>query len=156
MSLNLKELLVTNTDKLTTKVEFKDTGIIIEVRYVSRAELQRISRTCVTQKYEKSSNRREPSVDGAQFAAKFTERAVIGWSGATPAKLSKLIPLDTAKLTPAQLNEELPFDKDNFSVLLANAFDLDAFLQETATDLTNFEQDKVTTEGNSAASQSGN
>jgi hypothetical protein len=152
--MKLSDYIINESDNLTATVEYKE-GIRFIIRYVSRSSLMRLSRDCLTWKYDEKAKGRTQQLDNDRFAESFCRRCVVGWSGVTPHTLSKLIPLDLSKIDAAQRDEPLDFDFANLLVLVKNAYELDSFLQDTAVDIKVFRPDLEHELGNSNTSQSG-
>lgn len=153
--MNLKELVKKDTATLTADVEFRH-GLVITLRYVSRAEAGRISRESLVMRYDEKLKTRSPQLDGKKFAEAFCEAAVVGWKGATVATLAKLMPIEIGSLSKEQLAAEVPFTQENMATLLEHTYELDGFLQEQSLDINTFNSAKGDEEKNSQASPSGN
>lgn len=152
--MKIKDIILKDTSNLTTRVEFRD-GIIFKLRYVPRADLNKISRSCIIHKYNAETKQREPQLDPKRFANEFCARAVVGWEGITVKSLSKLIAIDQNNLTEAQRNETIEFSHENLVELVTASYDLDNFLQESACDIGLFNIEKEGEEKNSKASPIG-
>jgi len=151
---SIKDIIVKNTENLTSKIEFRD-GIIIELRYVSRSVISKMSRECTVMKYDPKSRVREPQIDGKKFSEVFTRAAVVGWEGVTPRSIATLIAVDLSKIKPEDLDKPLPFTAEDFAFIMENAYELDNWLQNEAVEIRNFKPSKEDEEKNSQSSQSG-
>ena len=128
---------VAETKSLTTWAEFKP-GLSFLIRFISRSELQQLSRLCTTNKYNQDTHQREPRLDSEKFLPKFINRVVKGWKGLTPKVLADLIPVDMTKIPPQHHDAEIAYDPQQMIVLVNKCFDLDTFLNRVSTDLTWF------------------
>jgi hypothetical protein len=153
--MKLKDLIRKDTDTLTATVEYRH-GLKLKLRYVSRAELVRISRESTILKYDEKVKGRVPSLDGVKFAGLFCAAAVVGWEGATPETLASMMPLDLSTLTKEQRGAEIEFSVEQLQFLLENTFELETFIQDAALDVRTFNPLKEEEEKNLQPSQSGN
>jgi hypothetical protein len=83
---------------------------------------------------------------------KFCARAVEGWSGMTPRSLSRLVPIQN--VPENMMDSEIPFSQEQLIKLVKNSAEIDAFLQQTATDVNFFNESLEDELKNSVASQS--
>lgn len=151
---NLKDILVQDTGALSAWVEFRN-GLEFDVRFVSRAELQRIAQRCTVLRYDPKAKTRVPRLDSERFVRDFCDRAVKGWRGITPDSISTLVPVDLGKLTEEQRRSPIEFSLDNLVSLVSNAYELDDFLQDAVSDVSVFRPNQAEEMGNSESSQSG-
>lgn len=118
------------------KIEWRD-GIIFDLRYLSRSEFQKMAKDCTVRKFDPALKARTESVDGEKFTNTFCSRIMLGWEGLTVRKAANLIDLRN-DLTEEQLDTPVPFSMEQAAYLIKNCYDLDTFLQQTATDLAQF------------------
>ena len=145
--MNLSDVIIKDPD-LTAWVEFKN-GIEFNLRYVSKAALVKIARACTVYRYDSKQKGRVPEVDQDKMAESYCSRAVIGWRGATLARLQNLIPMNLSKMTKEQLEQDLEFNQTNLLDFLKVSDDLDVFLQEACSNLAVFNASKEDEEKNS-------
>lgn len=128
-----------NTRQLQTEIEYKD-GLTFKLRYVSRADLNRVTNQCITRKWDSKAKQAVPRLDTDKLVTVFCDMAVLGWSGAKVRVLRGLMPMVLPEnVTEAQLDLEVPFSQGNLVTLMKNCFDLDEFLQNAACDIKNFD-----------------
>ena len=155
MAIDLKKLIVTDSNSLSVNVEFKD-SIILTLNYVSRIKLQSLWKSCTTLKFDRTTRQRTPQVDGTRFSEEFSRLAVSGWRGVTPRAIAaSLFPLDLSGMSEAEKDAEIPFTHENLSLLLSNSYELDTFIQDSAVDSALFKPEHEGELGNSGMSQSG-
>lgn len=119
---------------MDTTITFKD-GLSFKLRYITKANLQRLVKLCVTQVYDDKVKGRREKLDNDKFVELFCREAVLGWEGATLRILSGLAPIDTSTFTEEQLDMPLEFSQENLIYVMRNSFDLDEFLQAAACDI---------------------
>lgn len=136
-------------------VEFQY-GIFFQLKYLNRQTLQKLSKQATIMKYDSSVKARVPQLDADAVTEGFFKIAVKGWRGVTPRSLSKIVPIALESLTDAQKDEEIPFSQQSLLAITKEAYELDQFLQNAATDISTFDPDKEPSEKNSEASPLGN
>lgn len=127
-----------------TWVEFK--GVQFEIRYVSRATMQRILDQCTGAEYVPgTAGSRVRKIDNDKLSRAVATTIVLNWQKATIASLQRILPLNVPEGT--NVDEPIPFTADNLMAVVGNAHDLDGFLQECATDASIFRhpEDEVLT-----------
>jgi hypothetical protein len=150
----LKNLIVTKDQE--AQVEYQG-GLIFTLRYISRARLQSLAKSCTIMRFDPKSRGRVPETNPTKFTEEFCKLAVAGWTGVTPRSLaaSGVVLLDLSSLTEAEKDTPVPFTHENLIELVKNAYELDQFLQDSACDSRVFNPTKEEEEGNSESSQSG-
>jgi len=139
--LNLLSLME-DTKELRTKIEYKH-GIVFELRYIPKTVLQQISRESTIWKYNEQTKQRQPELEAKRLVPKLCEKCVVGWEGVTVRSLAKIVPLDLSQVPASKLDTPIPFSQAQMSAIADKAYGLDVFIQEAATELTNFSQDPV-------------
>lgn len=125
-------------DELTTWAEFKD-GFKLEVRYMSRSELQKLSKKCTSNRFDPKTHQRLTELDPDKFVPQFVKATVRGWSGLTPNKLANLIRVDLSSIPEEKWDDEIAYSPEQMAYLMKNCYDLDTFLNTVVTDLTWFQ-----------------
>jgi len=120
-------------DTPTAWATFMDT-FEVEVKYIERRELRRIIKKASKRAWIK--HQPVEDIDENKMAEEM-EELISNWRGLTPEILAKILPVDISGMK----NEEIPCTYENKIVLLKEAYDFDVFIQETCTDLANFEEE---------------
>lgn len=123
--------------ELTTWAEFRD-GFQLEIRYIGRTELQKLSKASTTNKYNNKTHQREVELDTDKFLPKFVAMVVKGWKGLTPNKLTNFVTVDISGIPEEDRDREIAYDQTQLIYLTKNCYDLDTFLNQVCTDLTWF------------------
>lgn len=110
-------------------------GLSFKLTYLSKPDLQRMMKGCVKMEHNPRTKQREPRIDNDDFMDKFCRRCVKGWTGATLRVISAIAMLDKSKITTEDLDKPVPFNHENLLFLLKNSYDVDEFLQNSATDV---------------------
>lgn len=133
---NIKRFLPTRLDRTVT-VDFK--GVRFTVRYVSRQQLFTMAQQCQVLAYDKTSRKQTVRLDLPKMTKMVAEAIVENWSGLTLDTIQNLMVLEgVTGLTEEQLKAPIPFSQETMQELLLNVNGLDDFLQEVATDPSNF------------------
>ena len=144
-----------DTEAKFATVEYIE-GFSLVLRFVGKAQLRSIGRACTVNRFDKKTKQRVQDVDQKQFATSFAKVAVTGWKGATPNRLSSIIPMDIEGLSEEARDMEIPFSLEQLMLLIENALDLDGFIQDQAMDLTLFQPGHEDELENSESSPDGN
>lgn len=133
---DIKRYLPTKLDRTVT-VDFK--GVRFTVRYVSRQQLFTMAQQCQVLAYDKGSKKQTVRLDLPKMTKMVADAIVVGWSGLTLDTLQNLMVLEGVDgLDDAKLQEPIPFSAETMQELLLGVNGLDDFLQEIATDPSNF------------------
>ena len=111
-------------------VNYRDTGIELEVNFMSKARFKVISDKCSVVKYDEATKKHVPQIDTKKIAGMYVREAVTNWRGVTPKSLGSILPVNLENLTDEQQTTQIPFDVEQLSYLVENAFELDTFIQE--------------------------
>jgi len=131
--LQLKELLV---DTKSAWVDFPGLkGFEVEVAMLSRPELTKLRKKCLTTKFDRKSRAPVETLDEDKFVSLFTEATLKNWRGLTLAHLATLVLIDIEDKDPTL---ELEFSLDNAEMLVSNSTEFDTWLNEVVFDLENF------------------
>jgi hypothetical protein len=153
--IDLKSLIPKEGAKLRALIEFRE-GIFLEMNYVSREELQTLGKEFSYLKYDPIKKARTQEINAQEFGKAFCAKAVTGWQGVTPKSFAAAFtPLDLSGLTEEQKNESIPFTVENLQQAVATSYELDKFIQDSASDPKLFSPTQEAELGNSETSQSG-
>ena len=152
--MDLSSIITNPKNSPSVEVDFQD-GVSFNLKYLPRIELERITKGCVTEKYNVKDKRRKSELDNEKLMAQVFERCVCGWKGLTPRVCAKFFAVDLSNLSEEQKDAEVPFSLDNFQLLVKNTYDLDEFIQRNITDAAIFHPDAENDAKNSSTSPSG-
>lgn len=131
--MELKSLMI---DSKSAWVDFPGlNGFSVEVVNLSRKELSNLRKSCVTEKFNRSTRQKEEVLNEDKFVREFTRKVVKNWKGLTLEHLSTLLLIDVEGRDP---NEELEFSEENAQTLVENSTEFDTWLNEVIFDLDNF------------------
>lgn len=137
--INLEALIRKDTANLTTRIEIGN-GASIEIRYLSREDLVRISRSALIWKASSGGKGgREQVVDPDLFTKAFIEKVVCGWTGMTLRCLLDYIPLDLSSVPVDQLDAPLPYSPEQMALIIRNSYNIDNLLQDSACNIRLFQ-----------------
>ncbi len=123
------------TDR-TVEVEYPEIdGFFIQLAYVGREELTKISSRATKVQFSKVSRRREESLDDDKFLEEYSKKVIKGWRGLKIKHLEVLLPVD---LTNAEVQDEVPYSEEEALDLLKNSVPFDQFITDTISDLETF------------------
>ena len=128
------------TPSKTVKIDFpgyKD--FTIDLCYLSREELVKVRKKCVTTKFSKKTRQPEEILDEDRFIQEYVKGVIKGWSGLKYRYLEELLLADVSSL---DLDDELVYTQDNAELLMKNSADFDTWVTETVSDLENFTGNK--------------
>lgn len=128
------------TPSKTVEIDFPGyTGMSVSLCYLSREELIKVRKKCITTKFDKKTRQPEEILDEDKFLTEYCKGVIKGWSGLKYRYLEELLLVDVSALDP---DDELPFTQDNAELLMKNATDFDSWVTETVSDLENFTGNK--------------
>lgn len=107
----------------------------VDLCYLSREELIKLRKRCVTTKFDKKTRQPTEMLDEDRFMAEYVKSVVQGWSGLKYRILEELVLIDTADL---DLDSELSYSEENALALMKNSSEFDTWVTETVGDLENF------------------
>ena len=128
------------TPSKTVKIDFpgyKD--FVIDLCYLSREEMVKIRKKCVTTKFSKKTRQPEEVLDEDKFITEYVKGVIKGWSGLKYRYLEELLLVDVSSLDP---DDALLYTQDNAELLMKNSSDFDTWVTETVSDLENFTGNK--------------
>lgn len=134
MGISLQSLL---TPSKTVEVDFPDKpGFKVKLAFLSREELVKLRKSCVTTKFNKRTRQPEDELNEDLFLKNYVNSVVKGWTGLKYSYLNTLMLVDLAGVK--DLDEELEFNEENALVMMRNSSEFDTFVTEVVGDLGNF------------------
>ena len=86
----LKDVIVSVKDSVD--VEYEDTGFIVKLRPLTRAQVNDITKKCSKRGFDRRTHQPTEVLDDNKFAKEMDESSIVGWSGLTPTVVKRLIP----------------------------------------------------------------
>ena len=127
------------TPSKVVEVDFQDkTGFKVKVAFLSREELIKLRKACVTTKFDRKTRQPIEELNEELFTKNYVAAVVKGWTGLKYSYLQDLMLVDLASIK--DLNEELEFSEENALVLMKNSTEFDGFISDVTSDLTNFQK----------------
>jgi hypothetical protein len=140
MSNNPISLASLMTPSKTVNIDFPGyKGMSIDICYLSREELLKVRKKCVSNKFNKKTHQPEEVLDEEKFLSEYTKSVIKGWSGLKYRYLEELLLVDVSNLDP---EDELQYTQDNAELLMKNSTSFDSWITETVGDLENFTGNK--------------
>jgi hypothetical protein len=136
MELKISELLA--EEEKTIWIKYLD-DFEINIRYLPRRELVKISEDSTEITWDKKTHTRIDKVNTDRFYSRFVEKAILGWRGLKVSTLAKIVPI---KLDGQDPESEVEFTKENAIELLRSGYDLDSFLQDAILDVQRFDAEQ--------------
>ena len=115
----------------TIWAEYRD-GFRVELRYVPREHLRRISERCKVSEWDKRTHQSTEKSDGRKWAKEFAKDVFVNWEGLTPEVLKTLVEMDEYPTT------DTPFSVEDAEEILFHAYDFDLWAQQLSADLAAF------------------
>lgn len=110
-------------------------GFSVEVANLSRKELGKLRKRCITAKFDRKSRQLTEQLDEEMFVKEFAEACVKNWKGLTLESLETLMLID---VRGQDTSKEMKYSKDNAEILISNSTEFDTWLNEVVFDLDNF------------------
>lgn len=110
-------------------------GFQVEVANLSRKELGKLRKRCISAKFDRKSRQLTEQLDEDLFVKEFSAACVKNWKGLTLEHLETLMLIDTNN---KDSKKEMNYSPDNAEVLIANSTEFDTWLNEVVFDLDNF------------------
>lgn len=110
-------------------------GFTVKLCHLSRDELLKLRKKCVSTKYNKKTHQPEEVLDEETFLTEYCKSIIKGWSGLKFQYLEELLLVDTEGLEP---DSELEYSQENAETLMKNSTTFDTWVTETVGDLENF------------------
>lgn len=119
---------IKDKSELTVWAEYKD-GFALQIRYTPRTKLRQITDACKNRQWDPKTHQLVEVVDNEKFYRRVAEELVINWRGLTPPVLRKLVDMEPYP------EIEAPYSVEDCAELLSEAYDLDLWVQQIASDL---------------------
>lgn len=124
------------TPSKTVSIDFPGfNNTTVDLCYLSREELLKLRKKCVTTKFDKKTRQPEEVLDEEKFLTEYCKAVIKGWSGLKYRYLEELLLVDISELDP---EDELPYTQDNAELLMKNSNTFDSWVTESVGDLENF------------------
>lgn len=111
-------------------------GFKLTIAFLSREEVVKIRKRCYTTTFDKRSRQPVEKFDDEMFLKLYIAAVVKGWTGLKFKYLEEFIPVDLS--TVKDVEAELEFNAENALLLMKNSSELDGFVTDLTSDLTNF------------------
>jgi uncharacterized membrane protein len=127
------------TPSKVVEVDFQDkTGFKVKVAFLSREELIKLRKACVTTKFDRKTRQPIEELNDELFTKNYVGSVVKGWTGLKYAYLQDLMLVDLSSIK--DLEEELEYSEENALVLMKNSTEFDNFISDVTSDLSNFQK----------------
>lgn len=131
--LELSKLVV---DTKSTWMEYPGLeGFEVEIAAVSRKELNKLRKRCITQTYDRKARVMMETLDEKAFVREFTDATIKNWKGLTLEYLDSLVLMDTGS---EDLSQEYEYSTKHANELVTFSTEFDTWLNEVVFDLDNF------------------
>lgn len=111
------------------------TEVFLKIAYASKQLLKSISDEARENFFNTRTRQQEDRINDEKFNRASARQLIKGWRGLTVGRLRKIVVgLDIT----GDDNQEIPFDEELAYVLMDNSIDLQLWVINTATDITNF------------------
>ena len=110
-------------------------GFKVNIAFLSREELIKLRKNCVTTKFDKKSRLPVEEMNEDLFLKNYVASVVKGWSGLKFKYLQDLILVNTDGIN---LEDELEYSEENALTLMKNSGEFDALVTDVTSDLSNF------------------
>lgn len=111
-------------------------GFKLDIAFLSREEIVKIRKKCTVTKFNKRTRQPEDELDEELFLKTYVTSIIKGWTGLKYKFLSDLMLVDLS--TIKDVEDELEYTQDNALVLMKNSQELDGFVTEITSSLSNF------------------
>jgi U3 small nucleolar ribonucleoprotein component len=131
--MELKNLMV---DTKEVWVDFPGlSGFSVKVANLSRKELNKLRKRCITQKFDRKSRQVVEELDEEKFVKEFSIAVVKDWKGLKLEHLETILLINT---DGQDMSKELDYSEDNAEILVSQSTEFDTWLNEVVFDLDNF------------------
>lgn len=133
-SISLQSLL---TPEKVVEVDYPGfDGLKLKIAFLSREEIVKIRKKCTVTKFDKRTRQPVDELDEELFLKTYVSAVLKGWKGLKYTYLQDLMLVDLSSIK--DVNEELEYTQDNALILMKNSQELDSFITEITSSLTNF------------------
>lgn len=120
----------------TTWVEYPGLhGFEVELAYLTKDELMKIRKKCLTNKISRKTRQMEEEVNSELFQQLYVDAVIKDWKGLKLKYLNELVPTNFGSEDP---DEEVDFTQENAEVLMDNCIPFNDFVGEILEDVQNF------------------
>ena len=131
--MELKKLMV---DTKEVWVDFPGlSGFSVKVANLSRKELNKLRKRCITQKFDRKSRQVVEELDEEKFVKEFSIAVLKDWKGLKLEHLETILLINT---DGQDMSKELDYSEDNAEILVSQSTEFDTWLNEVVFDLDNF------------------
>ena len=131
--MELKKLMV---DTKEVWVDFPGlSGFSVKVANLSRKELNKLRKRCITQKFDRKSRQVVEDLHEEKFVKEFSIAVVKDWKGLKLEHLETILLINT---DGQDMSKELDYSEDNAEILVSQSTEFDTWLNEVVFDLDNF------------------
>ena len=132
------------SDQTSIWAEFPDIdGFEINLKYLTREDLQKIRNASLTYKFNKRTRQREEEVDNDRFLENYAEKCILGWKGLKVKHMPALMPVDISGMDG---DEIIDYSSEDAMELLKNSTVFDQFITDTMNDFEQFSKKKAETD----------
>ena len=130
------------------EVEYPDIeGFKLKLAYLTRDDLMKIRKQCLTFKFNKRTRQREEDTDSDKFLEIYSKEVIKGWHGLTIGNLVEFLPVNISEI--ANPGELIPYSEEEALDLLKNSSVFDQYITDCMNDFELFSiQKKEKTEKN--------
>lgn len=129
------------SDQTSIWAEFPDIdGFEINLRYLTREDLQKIRNASLTYKFNKRTRQREEEVDNDRFLENYAEKSILGWKGLKVKHMPALMPVDISGMDGEEI---IDYSSEDAMELLKNSTVFDQFITDTMNDFEQFSKKKT-------------
>lgn len=133
-AITLKSLL---TPQKVVKVDYPGyDGLEFDIAFLSREEILKIRKKCTNTKFDKRTRQPSEELDEELFIKTYVGAVLKGWRGLKYKYLSDFMLVDLTAVGDTEA--ELEFNDENALVLMRNSSEIDSFVTEVTSDLSNF------------------
>ena len=133
-SISLQSLLT--PEKIVTVDYPGFEGFKLNVAFLSREEIIKIRKKCTVTKFDKKSRQPIEELDEDLFLKNYVTGVIKGWKGLKYKYLQELMLVDLSSVK--DIEEELDYTEENALVLMKNSQELDTFVTDITSNLSNF------------------
>lgn len=111
-------------------------GFKLDIAFLSREEIVKIRKKCTVTKFDKRTRQPVDELDEELFLKTYVSSVLKGWKGLKFSFLQELMLVDLSSVE--NLETELEYNTDNALVLMKNSQEIDSFITEITSNLSNF------------------
>lgn len=111
-------------------------GFKLDIAFLSREEIVKIRKKCTVTKFDKRTRQPVDELDEELFLKTYVSAVLKGWKGLKFEYLQDLMLVDLSSVE--NLKAELEYNAENALVLMKNSQEVDSFITEITSNLSNF------------------